>query len=87
MNPILIDPLAFIQMYLRSEKVVELPNAYRVGNKGSKQILKDGSAYWDYEEGNFTSIFLEIKQRYTPAFSARGGGARAGSPGPFSLII
>ena len=63
MNPILINPLAFIQMYLRSEKVVELPNAYRVGNKGSKQILKDGSAYWDYEEGNFTSIFLEIKHR------------------------
>ena len=50
-------------MYFRSEKVVELPNAYRVGNKGSKQILKNGSAYWDYEEGNFTSIFLEIKRR------------------------
>ena len=63
MNPILIDPLAFIQMYLRSEKVVELPNEYRVGNKGSKCILKDGSGYFDHEEGNYTSIFNEIKRR------------------------
>ena len=63
MNPILINPLVFIQRYHRNEKLNEHPREYRLGNKGSKCILKDGSAYWDHEEGNYTSIFNEIKRR------------------------
>lgn len=63
MNPILINPELFIQTYLRGEKVNENSNEYRVGNKGSKCILKDGSGFFDHEEGNYTSIFNEIKRR------------------------
>ena len=59
----MINPELFIQSYLRGEKVNEFPHEYRVGNKGSKCILKDGSGYFDHEEGNFTSIFNEVKRR------------------------
>tara|TARA_B100001059_G_scaffold78444_1_gene76224 strand:+ start:2659 stop:3537 length:879 start_codon:yes stop_codon:yes gene_type:complete len=63
LNPILINPELFIQTYLRGERVNENSNEYRIGNKGSKCILKDGSGYFDHEEGNYTSIFNEVKRR------------------------
>jgi|TARA_B110000305_G_C19436451_1_gene639254 5S rRNA maturation endonuclease (ribonuclease M5) len=59
----LVNPNLFINRYLKGTKVTETFNQYRLGNKGSKCILKDGSGYFDHELGNHTSLFNEVMNR------------------------
>jgi len=63
MKPILINPERFISMYFQGVKAVENQNEIRLGNKGSKVVMKDGSGFFDHEEGNHTSMFNEIMKR------------------------
>ena len=58
-----VNPSLFIDRYFKGAKITQTSKEFRIGNKGSKCILKDGSGYFDHEEGNFTSIFNEIKNR------------------------
>ena len=58
-----VNPSLFIDRYFKGAKITQTTREYRIGNKGSKCILKDGSGYFDHEEGNYTSIFNEIKNR------------------------
>ena len=58
---ILVNPHLFIGRYFKGARITETPREFRIGNKGSKCILKDGSGYFDHEEGNYTSIFNELK--------------------------
>jgi len=60
---LLVNPNMFINRYLKGTKVTETFNQYRVGSKGSKCILKDGSGYFDHELGNHTSLFNEVMSR------------------------
>ena len=60
---ILINPSLFINRYFKGAIITQTTREFRIGNRGSKCILKDGSGYFDHEEGNFTSIFNEIKNR------------------------
>ena len=58
-----VNPTLFIDRYFKGAKITQTTREYRIGSKGSKCILKDGSGYFDHEEGNYTSIFNEIKNR------------------------
>jgi len=60
---ILINPNAFISMYFQSVKTEDKPNEIRIGNKGSKAVMKDGTMFFDHEEDNHTSMFNEIMRR------------------------
>lgn len=70
MKPILINPNAFISMYFQGVKTEDKPNEIRIGNKGSKAVLKDGTAFFDHEENNHTSMFNEILRREGLDFSS-----------------
>ena len=60
MKPILINAERFVSMYFPDHKIKENAKEIRIGNKGSKVVMKDGSGFFDHEEGNFTSMFNEI---------------------------
>ena len=63
MKPILINAERFVSMYFPDHKIKENAKEIRIGNKGSKVVMKDGSGFFDHEEGNFTSMFNEIMRR------------------------
>ena len=63
MKPILINAERFISMYFPDHKTKENAKEIRIGNKGSKVVMKDGSGFFDHEEGNFTSMVNEIMRR------------------------
>ena len=63
MKPILINAERFVSLYFQDVKSTENAKEIRIGNKGSKVVMKDGSGFFDHEEGNFTSMFNEILKR------------------------
>ena len=63
MRPILINAERFVSLYFQGAKTTENAKEIRIGNKGSKVVMKDGSGFFDHEEGNFTSMFNEIMRR------------------------
>ena len=63
MKPILINAERFVSMYFPDHKIKENAKEIRIGNKGAKVVMKDGSGFFDHEEGNFTSMFNEIMRR------------------------
>jgi len=50
MKPILINAERFVSLYFQDAKSTENAKEIRIGNKGSKVVMKDGSGFFDHEE-------------------------------------